>query len=152
MGETRSRQFSWLGDHWQVPYYALVSPSSQTQSSAVTGSTSRVLNHPVLQYHHANDSLVSLRPRLPDERVHVVDYDPLTLQCTRAQCISGSSAVTGIKVTEAPGAGSPADPFAGWCNSMFVLETTTLTRGLSVTSNWGMTLGLKLCPSKGSNR
>ncbi|KAF8507058.1 hypothetical protein F5888DRAFT_1936375 [Russula emetica] len=108
----------------KVPYYVLVSPSSQTQSSAATGSTTPVLNHPVLQYHYANDSPLSLLPRSPNEHVLVVDYDPLTPQCTRAQSISGSSAVTGTKVTEAPGAGS-AEGSAGWCNSMFVLETTT---------------------------
>lgn len=108
----------------KVPYYVLVSPSSQTQSSAATGSTTPVLNHPVLQYHYANDSPLSLLPGSPNEQVLVVDYDPLTPQCTRAQSISGSSAVTGIKVTEAPGAGS-AEGFAGWCNNMFVLETTT---------------------------
>lgn len=108
----------------KVPYYVLVSPSSQTQPSAATGSTTPVLNHPVLQYHYANDSPLSLLPRSPNEHVLVVDYDPLTPQCARAQSISGSSAVTGIKVTEAPGAGS-AEGFAGWCDSMFVLETTT---------------------------
>jgi hypothetical protein len=111
-------------DSDKVPYYVLVSPSSQTQSSAATGSTTPVLNHPVLQYHYANDSPLSLLPRSPNEHVFVVDYDPLTPQCARAQSISGSSAVTGIKVTEAPGAGS-AEGSAGWCNSMFVLETTT---------------------------
>ena len=107
-----------------MPYYVLVSPSSQTQSPAATGSTTPVLNHPVLQYHYANDSPLSLLPRSPNEHVLVVDYDPLTPQCTRAQSISGSSAVTGIKVTEAPGAAS-AEGSAGWCNNMFVLETTT---------------------------
>jgi len=108
----------------KVPYYVLVSPSPQTQSPAATGSTTPVLNHPVLQYHYANDSPLSLVPRSPNEHVLVVDYDPLAPQCTRAQSISGSSAVTGIKVTEAPGARS-AEGSAGWSNSMFVLETTT---------------------------
>ncbi len=108
----------------KVPYYVLVSPSSQTQPRATTGSTTPVLNHPVLQYHYVNDNPLELLPRSPNEQVLVVDYDPLTPQCTRAQSISGSSAVTGIKVTEAPGAGS-AEGFARWCNSMFVLETTT---------------------------
>jgi len=126
VGEARSRQHLGLEMDQQdkVPYYVLVSPSPQTQSSATTGSTTPVLNHPVLQYHYANDSPLSLLPRSPNEHVVVVDYDPLTPQCARAQSISGSSAVTGIKVTEAPGAGS-AEVSTGWCNSMFVLETTT---------------------------
>ena len=108
----------------KVPYYVLVSPSSQTQSPAATGSTTPVLIHPVLQYHYANDSPLSLLPISPNEHVLVLDYDTLTPQCARAQSISGSSAVTGIKVTEAPGAAS-AEGSAGWCNNMFVLETTT---------------------------
>jgi len=125
VSETPSRRGLEMDQQDQVPYYVLVSPSSQTQPSAVTSTTTPVLNHPVLQYHYANDSPLSLLPRSPNEHVLVVDYDPLSPQCTRAQSISGSSAVTGIKVTEAPGAGSPADPSAGWCNSMFVLETST---------------------------
>jgi hypothetical protein len=108
----------------KVPYYVLVSTSSQAQSTVPTGSATPVLNHPVLQYHYANDSPLSLLPRSPNEQILVLDYDPLTPQLTRAQSISGSSAVTGIKVTEAPGAG-PAEGDAGWCKSMFVLETTT---------------------------
>jgi hypothetical protein len=106
----------------KVPYYVLV--STQAQSTAATGSATPVLNHPVLQYHYANDSPLSPLPRSPNEQVLVLDYDPLTPQFTRAQSMSGSSAVTGIKVTEAPGAGS-AEGDAGWCKSMFVLETTT---------------------------
>ena len=102
----------------KVPYYVLVSTSSQAQPATP------VLIHPVLQYHYANDSPLSLLPRSPNEQVLVLDYDPLTPQFTRAQSISGSSAVTGIKVAEAPGAGS-AEGDTGWCNSMFVLETTT---------------------------
>jgi len=108
----------------KVPYYVLVSPSPQAQSSATTGSATPVLNHPVLQYHYANDSPLSLLPGSPNEQVLVLDYDPLTPQFTRAQSISGNAAVTGIKVTEAPGAGSAEGP-TGWCNNMFVLETTT---------------------------
>ncbi len=126
-GETRSRRCLLgleMDQQDKVPYYVLVSPSSQVQSPAAGGSTTPVLTHPVLQYHYANDSPLSLLPRSSDEQVIVLDYDPLTPQFTRAQSVSGSSAVTGIKVTEAPGAGS-AEGSAGWCNDMFVLETTT---------------------------
>jgi hypothetical protein len=120
----RGQFFLEMDQQDKVPYYVLVSTSSQSQSVAATGSATPVLNHPVLQYHYANDSPLSLLPRSPNEQVLVLDYDPLTPQSTRAQSISGSSAVTGIKVTEAPGAGS-AEEDVGWCNSMFVLETTT---------------------------
>lgn len=111
-----------MGQH-TVPRYVLVSSSSRTQLTAVTGPTTSVLGHPVLQYHYANDSPLSLLPVSRDEQVLVLDYDPQNPAFTRAQSISGSSAVTGIKVTDAPGAGS-AEGDAGWSNKMFVLETT----------------------------
>lgn len=110
-------------DH-KAPYYVLVSSSSRAQPTAATGSVASILSHPNLQYHYANDSPLSLLPRSPDEQVLVLDYDPMNPAFTRAQSISGSSAVTGIKVTDAPGAG-PAEADVGWSNSMFVLETTT---------------------------
>ncbi|KAI0257508.1 hypothetical protein BJV78DRAFT_1163223 [Lactifluus subvellereus] len=112
-----------MGQH-KVPRYVLVSSSSRTQLTAATGPTTSVLGHPVLQYHYANDSPLCLLPISPEEQVLVLDYDPLNPAFTRAQSISGSSAVTGIKVTDAPGAGS-AEGDVGWSNKMFVLETTT---------------------------
>ena len=120
LGAETAVSFLAMEQHDKVPYYALVSTA---QSTAPSGPITPVLNHPVLQYHYANDSPLSLLPRTPDEQVLVLDYNPLTPQFTRVQSISGSAAVTGIKVTEAPGAGSEGD--AGWCKSMFVLETTT---------------------------
>ena len=108
----------------KVPHYVLVSSSSGVLPTPATGSVAPTLSHPVLQYHYANDSPLSLLPRFPDEQVLVLDYDPLNPSYTRAQSISGSSAVTGIKVTDAPGAGS-AEADVGWSKSMFVLETTT---------------------------
>jgi hypothetical protein len=108
-----------------VPHYVLVSSSSRTRSATTAGSANTaVLGHPILQYHYANDSPLSLLPKSNDEHVLVLDYDPLNPALTRAQSVSGSSAVIGIKVTDAPGAG-PAEGDAGWSNKMFVLETTT---------------------------
>jgi hypothetical protein len=108
----------------KVPCYVLVSSSSRARTTAVASSAAPILGHPVLQYHYANDSPLSLLPRSNDEQVLVLDYDPLSPALTRAQSISGSSAVTGIKVTDAPGAGS-AEGDGIWSNKMFVLETTT---------------------------
>jgi hypothetical protein len=109
----------------KVPHYVLVSSSSRIRSAAAVGSANTaVLGHPILQYHYANDSPLSLLPKSNDEQILVLDYDPLNPALTRAQSISGSSAVTDIKVTDAPGAGS-AEEDAGWSNKMFVLETTT---------------------------
>jgi hypothetical protein len=108
----------------KVPHYVLVSSSSGVQPTPAAGSVTPVLSHPVLQYHYTNDSPLSLLPRFPDEQVLVLDYDPLNPSYARAQSISGNSAVTGIKVTDAPGAGS-AEGDVGWSKSMFVLGTTT---------------------------
>ncbi|KAI0274693.1 hypothetical protein BC834DRAFT_849219 [Gloeopeniophorella convolvens] len=108
----------------KAPYYVLVSSLSKTQPAATSGPTAAVLSHPVVQYHYANDSPLSLLPTSSDEQVLVLDYDPLNPSFTRAQSISGSSAITGIKVTDAPGAGS-SDADAQWSSKMFVLETTT---------------------------
>jgi len=118
----------WMEQH-KVPHYVLVSSSSSSsssraQSSTAAGPATSVLSHPVLQYHYANESPLSLLPTSPNEQVLVLDYDPLNPALSRAQFISGSAAITGIKVTDAPGAGS-AEGDAGWSNSMFVLETTT---------------------------
>ncbi|KAI9458115.1 hypothetical protein F5148DRAFT_983856, partial [Russula earlei] len=75
------------------PHYVLVSSSSRTQPSTATGSATPVLSHPIIQYHYANESPLSLLPRSPNEQVLVLDYDPLNPKLSRAQSISGSSAV-----------------------------------------------------------
>ncbi|KAI0307852.1 hypothetical protein B0F90DRAFT_75675 [Multifurca ochricompacta] len=122
----------------KVPYYVLISSTQPTATNATTGTTGTgttgtsdgvsglhaVLSHPILQYHYTNDSPLSLLPRSPNEQVLVLDYDPVNPGLTHAQSISGSSAITGIKVTDAPGAGS-SEGESGWSNKMFVLETTS---------------------------
>lgn len=110
----------------QVPHYVLVSSSSRAQSTVVGAAAAAVpiLSHPILQYHYANDRPLSLLPESAGEQVLVLDYDPLKPTSTRVQSISGNAAITGIRVTDAPGAGSGEED-ASVSSKMFVLETTT---------------------------
>ncbi|KAI9462512.1 hypothetical protein BJY52DRAFT_1355195, partial [Lactarius psammicola] len=91
--------------------------------TAATAAAVPVL-HPILQYHYANDRPLSLLPESTGEQVLLLDYDPLSPASTRVQSISGNAAITGIRITDAPGAGS-AEEDACWSGKMFVLETTT---------------------------
>lgn len=108
----------------KVPHYVLVSSSSRAQPTTATAAAVPILGHPILQYHYANDRPLSLLPESTGEQVLLVDYDPLSPTSTRVQSISGNAAITGIRVTDAPGAGS-AEEDACWSSKMFVLETTT---------------------------
>jgi hypothetical protein len=62
-----------MGQH-KAPRYVLISSSSRTQLTAVTGPTTSVLGHPVLQYHYANDNPLSLFHISPNEQV-LLDYN-----------------------------------------------------------------------------
>ena len=111
----------------KVPHYVLISSSSRAQPTPVGAAAAAavpILSHPILQYHYANDRPLSLLPGSAGEQVLLLDYDPLKPASTRVQSISGNAAITGIRVTEAPGAGS-AEEEASVSSKMFVLETTT---------------------------
>ena len=111
----------------KVPHYVLISSSSRAQPTPVGAAAAAavpILSHPILQYHYANDRPLSLLPESAGEQVLLLDYDPLKPASTRVQSISGNAAITGIRVTEAPGAGS-AEEEASVSSKMFVLETTT---------------------------
>ncbi|KAF8271340.1 hypothetical protein EI94DRAFT_1720386 [Lactarius quietus] len=109
----------------KVPHYVLVSSSSRAQpTTAAAAAAVPILSHPILQYHYANDRPLSLLPKSGGEQVLLLDYDPVNPASTRVQNISGNAAITGIRVTDAPGAGS-AEEDACWSGKMFVLETST---------------------------
>ena len=111
----------------KVPHYVLISSLSRAQPTPVGAAAAAavpILSHPILQYHYANDRPLSLLPESAGEQVLLLDYDPLKPASTRVQSISGNAAITGIRVTEAPGAGS-AEEEASVSSKMFVLETTT---------------------------
>ena len=113
----------------KAPHYVLISSSSWAQPTAATAVAAAaaavpILSHPILQYHYANDRPLSLLPENAEEQVLLLDYDPLNPASTRLQSISGNAAITGIRVTDAPGAGSTEEDVC-WSSKMFVLETTT---------------------------
>lgn len=102
------------------PFYVLVAQS--TVSNIPAGALSNNLSHPVIQYHYADDSPLSILPTHSDEHVLVMNYDRLSTQPT-VQSISADLSITGLKLEEAPGA-ALADPTGTMNNTMFTIETT----------------------------
>ncbi|KAA1468658.1 hypothetical protein DENSPDRAFT_834050 [Dentipellis sp. KUC8613] len=103
----------------ETPYYILVSHSCQNPNAPTP-----TLTHPTIQYHYADDMPLHILPTSRDEQVLVLDRDPLHPEFPRGQSITGNIAVTGVKVTDAPGVGADDDP--EYSNRMFILETTKL--------------------------
>lgn len=104
----------------EPPYYILVSHSTLVNTTGGTSPTS--LGHPIIQYHYADDSPLSLLPHTADEHVLVLDYDNVATM----KSISKNLAVTGIKVSEAPGAAAAHDELKIERNDkIYILETCT---------------------------
>lgn len=107
------------------PYYILVSHSnlSNNITASGVGTSSTSLGHPIIQYHYADDSPLSLLPQTQDEHVLVLDYDgSRTLPTIKST--SSRLALTGIKVSEAPGAAAAHDELKINRNDkMYILET-----------------------------
>ncbi|KAI0079583.1 hypothetical protein K474DRAFT_1591668 [Panus rudis PR-1116 ss-1] len=104
--------------HSDPPHYVLVSHSSSLNNQSVP----TTFSHPIVEYHYADDSPRNLLPRSPDEQVLILDYPEQA--APTAKSLSPDVAVTGVKVTDAPGAagheGGPKN------NKIYVLDTTTL--------------------------
>ncbi|EPQ60853.1 hypothetical protein GLOTRDRAFT_124597 [Gloeophyllum trabeum ATCC 11539] len=100
------------------PYYVLVSRSTlRTDDHAPAGS---ILSHPVIQYQYVDDSPLSLLPESEDEHVLVLDWDPAAAPPTGRSLSKGLS-VTGVKITDAPGAGI-ADEEDRKNDKMYILD------------------------------
>jgi hypothetical protein len=101
------------------PYYILYSntPLSTTTPSAAASTS---LGHPIIQYHYADDSPLSLLPQTPDEHVLLLEFDPSSPDTATVKSISGNIAVTGLKVAEAPGAAAEDDSKN---SRMYIVET-----------------------------
>lgn len=107
----------------QPPFYILVSHSAHSTASAAPTTT---LTHPVIEYHYANEgSPHDLLPRTPGEQVLVLDYDPSQITNIFSRSVAGNTAVTGVKVTDAPGAGG-ADVDPSRNSKMYIIETSVL--------------------------
>jgi hypothetical protein len=95
-----------MPDH--PPYYILYSQSN-------------TLGHPLIQYHYADDSPLSLLP-LDDEQVLLLDFDPPST--VTAKSISKNIATAALNLAEAPGAALEDDSTN---STMYILETATIT-------------------------
>ncbi|THH31783.1 hypothetical protein EUX98_g2385 [Antrodiella citrinella] len=105
------------------PYYILVSHTLQLNSLIPPPPTS--FSHPIIEYHYADDSPHNLLPRSEGELVLVLDHSPTDGADFSARSLTREMAVTGLKVSEAPGAGVVDDGVKD--HNMYVLETTVLS-------------------------
>ena len=96
------------------PFYILVAHNAAGQPQSSSN-----LRHPAIQYHYADDSPLSMLPQHPQEQVIVLDYPEDGAPTARS--ISDDIVVTGLKVEEAPGAGT--EDAEGKNDKMFVIET-----------------------------
>lgn len=104
----------------EPPYYLLVSHSSLQHSS---GLSSNSLAHTSVEYRYADDSPLILLSRHPDEHVLVLNHDPAKGDMPMVQSTSSHMAVTGIKVSVAPGASANEDHSTN--DNMYVLEVVS---------------------------
>lgn len=104
----------------EPPYYLLVSHSSFQHSP---GLSSNSLAHASIEYRYADDSPLILLSRHPDEHVLVLNHDPAKGDTPTVQSTSSHMAVTGIKVSVAPGASANEEHSAN--DNMYVLEVTS---------------------------
>ena len=117
-----------MTDQPKPPFYVLLAHSSL--SGLPSCAPSNTLGHPVIQYHYADDSPLSLLPAHPDE--HVLIFDHSTNPTVKS--ISKSLSVTGLKLEEAPGAA--AEDEAGARNdTMYIIETTSTDQYVVMASN-----------------
>lgn len=105
------------------PYFILVS-HSPVPSSTLSASSPATFSHPTIEYHYADDSPHDLLPKYPGEHVLVIDHSPVH-GTTAVHSLSAEIAVTGLKVTDAPGA-SVAENGASKNDRMYVLETIAM--------------------------
>ncbi|KAG7450333.1 uncharacterized protein BT62DRAFT_927648 [Guyanagaster necrorhizus] len=102
------------------PYYILFSNSSLSPAPSTT------LGHPAIQYHYADDSLLSLLPQYPQEHVLLLDYDPSSSAPPAVKSISKNMSVTGLKIEDAPGVAAVDESGTKRVEKMFIIETTML--------------------------
>ncbi|EJD55661.1 hypothetical protein AURDEDRAFT_179374 [Auricularia subglabra TFB-10046 SS5] len=80
----------------QPPYYVLAAVASPSTASSA-------LVHPVIHYHYADDPPLSLSPSATRNTL-IMDFDPENPSQPVVHSLSPALAVTGVRVSEAPGA------------------------------------------------
>lgn len=109
------------------PYYILLSQSSLPGPSS-TNPTSTAFVHPVIEYHFADDPPSTLLPASPSESIIILDYDG-TDETPVAESLEKNLAVTGVKVTDAPGASAARDGEPRWNDQIYIVETISGVEG-----------------------
>ncbi|KAI5999446.1 hypothetical protein EDC04DRAFT_2584280 [Pisolithus marmoratus] len=102
------------------PYYVLA--SHNTLQSNTSAQASSVFGHVDIQYRHADDSSLSLLPSHPDEHVFVLYHDPDNPAAPTIKSTSSQFALSGVKVSQAPGASMCEDKNP----NMYVLQVTSV--------------------------
>jgi hypothetical protein len=106
-----------------APQYILVSHTSLSSASN-TGPVHSTLSHPIIQYVYADDGPTAALPRFPGEQVLVIDCDSTSGSSEpHARSLVPGLAVTGVKVSVAPGAGLVDVEAPIGDNKMYVIET-----------------------------
>ncbi|KAF8559253.1 hypothetical protein OG21DRAFT_1453496 [Imleria badia] len=98
----------------EPPYYILVSLQHNSANQ------SHALIHANIEYRYADDSPLSLLPRFPDEHVLVFDYDPASATTPIISSTSSQLALSGVKVSPAPGARVDEDTSKN--DNMYILQ------------------------------
>lgn len=106
------------------PYYIFISNNSLLANQS--SSPSSLLSHPNIEYHYLDDSPLTLLPQSSDEHVLVLDYDPANPSAPIVKSTSSGVAVTGIRVTDAPGAGVVEDEETNKNDKMYVIQVSTI--------------------------
>jgi hypothetical protein len=105
------------------PHYVLLAHSHLSSSpSHASVSNTAALTHPTIQYQFRDDPPLSF-PNSQSAHVLVMDYDPRSPELARVQSLSPQLAITSLKVSDAPGAGSMAEDEEPKNTKMYVLET-----------------------------
>ncbi|KDQ09273.1 hypothetical protein BOTBODRAFT_531963 [Botryobasidium botryosum FD-172 SS1] len=117
------------------PHYVLLSGSQLLSTTASgsgsggvgssSGSGAAPLLHPTIHYHYADDPALTLLPS-PNERVLIMDYDPLSTDPPVVRSLSDKLVVTGVKVTEARGVVMTQGEAVN--GNMYVIETAAPVR------------------------
>lgn len=109
----------------EPPYYVLISHRQLSSEPSIPASST--LSHPTIEYHYADDAPHSLLPQFPGEHVVVLDYDHANNASANAKSLSSELAVTGLRMTEPPGAGVAQEP-SNKNSKMYIIETTTASQ------------------------
>lgn len=110
----------------EPPFYVLVA-HTQLPSYSVAGPGPTTLSHPTIQYHFADDPSHAILPSSDAETVIVLDYTSPAATPV-AESLRKALAVTGVKMSEAPGtAVGTKDGDLKRNNKMYVVETMSLS-------------------------